>query len=55
MYHRKEGKLVKENDDVMDAVRYGSVMIERYGTPMSRDYRKKPSVKKSMAGKTYRT
>ena len=55
LYHRKEGKLVKENDDVMDAVRYGSVMIGRYGTPMSHDFRKKPKVKKSMAGKTYRT
>ena len=30
-YHRKDGKLVKEHDDVMDALRYGSVMVTRYG------------------------
>ena len=50
MYHRKEGKLVKSNDDVMDAVRYGSVMIPRYGVPLDRGYRgNKPKVKKAMA------
>lgn len=44
LYHRVDGKLVKENDDVMDAVRYGSVMIGKYGTPASNTYRKKPQV-----------
>ena len=48
LYHRKEGKLVKENDDVLDAARYGSVMIGRYGVPMDRKYRRKPKVKKAM-------
>jgi hypothetical protein len=33
LYHRDDGKLVKKNDDVMDAVRYAAVMITRYGVP----------------------
>jgi phage terminase large subunit-like protein len=33
LYHRDDGKLVKKNDDVMDATRYGAVMITRYGVP----------------------
>lgn len=48
LYHRSDGKLVKENDDVMDATRYGAMMIGRYGTPMDRGYRRKPRVKKAM-------
>jgi hypothetical protein len=48
LYHRNVGKLVKENDDVLDAVRYGSVMIGRYGVPMDSKYRRKPKVKKAM-------
>ena len=48
LYHRDNGKLVKENDDVMDAVRYGAVMIGRYGTPLDSGYRRKPKVKKAM-------
>jgi phage terminase large subunit-like protein len=55
LYHRQEGKLVKENDDVMDAVRYGAIMIGRYGVPMNRANKLKPKVKRSMKGKTYRT
>jgi hypothetical protein len=49
LYHRKEGKLVKENDDVCDAVRYGAMMIGRYGVPMDRSFRRKPKVKKAMS------
>lgn len=48
LYHRKEGKLVKENDDVMSALRYGAVMIGRYGVPFDRGYRSKPKVKRAM-------
>jgi hypothetical protein len=44
MYHRDEGKIVKENDDCLDAVRYGSIMIPRYGTTVS-GIRKKIKVK----------
>ena len=48
LYHRDNGKLVKENDDVLDAARYGAIMIGRYGVPMDRGYRRKPKVKKAM-------
>ena len=48
LYHRKEGKLVKENDDVLDALRYGAMMVGRYGVPMDSGYRRKPKVKKAM-------
>jgi len=48
MYHRKEGKLVPKNDDVLDAMRYGAMMVGRYGVQMDRGYRKKPKVKKAM-------
>jgi hypothetical protein len=27
MYHRKEGKIVKERDDLMSATRYGIMML----------------------------
>ena len=49
MYHRQEGKLVKANDHVMDAKRYGTVMVTRYGVPLDRGYRSKPKVIKAMA------
>ena len=29
MYHRVEGKIVKKLDDIMDATRYGVMMIAR--------------------------
>jgi hypothetical protein len=29
MYHRKDGKIVKENDDVISAIRY-AVMCKRF-------------------------
>lgn len=32
LYHRKDGKIVKEMDDLMDATRYG-VMMLRHATP----------------------
>jgi hypothetical protein len=49
LYHREDGKLVKNNDDVMDATRYGAIMIGRYGVPMDSGYRRrKPKVKKAM-------
>jgi phage terminase large subunit-like protein len=48
LYHRNDGKLVKENDDVMDALRYGAMMIGRYGVPMDSNYRRKPKVKRAM-------
>ncbi len=35
LYHREEGKIVKKNDDVMDTIRYGTIMIGRYGRPAS--------------------
>lgn len=34
MYHRKDGKIVKEKDDIMSATRYG-VMMLRYAAPKS--------------------
>jgi hypothetical protein len=48
LYHRKEGKLVKENDDVLDAARYGAMMIGRYGVPLDRKFDRKPKVKRAM-------
>ncbi len=50
MYHRKEGKLVKENDDALDAVRYGSMMIKTRGVKLGRSRTgHKPKVKRSLA------
>ena len=50
MYHRKEGRLVKSNDDCMDAARYGAVMLPRYGVHLDRGYRgKKTKVHRAMA------
>jgi hypothetical protein len=49
LYHRDNGKLVKENDDVLDACRYGAIMIGRFGVPMDSGYRSKPKVKKAMS------
>jgi hypothetical protein len=34
LYHRSKGQIVKENDDIMDAVRYGAQMIQKYGVRM---------------------
>lgn len=50
MYHRKEGKLVKVDDDALDAVRYGSMMIKTRGVKLSRSRTGfKPKVKRAMA------
>jgi hypothetical protein len=50
IYHRKDGKLVKENDDVMDAVRYGVQMITRRGVQLGGARRvSRPKVKRAMA------
>ena len=49
LYHREDGKLVKMNDDIMDAVRYGAMMIGRYGVAMGgRRRTRKPKVKRSL-------
>jgi hypothetical protein len=35
-YHRDDnGKIVKELDDIMDAVRYGALMVKRYGVRLA--------------------
>lgn len=34
LYHRDDGKIAKVNDDVMDAVRYGAMMVKKYGVPL---------------------
>ena len=47
-YHREDGQVVKKNDDVMDAVRYGAMMIPRYGVALGRIRGHKPKVKSSM-------
>lgn len=48
MYHREEGKIVPKNDDVISAVRYGAIMIGRYGVPFGGHRRgHKPRVKMS--------
>jgi phage terminase large subunit-like protein len=53
LYHRDEGKIVKKNDDVMDAARYGTVMIGRYGRPASGRIIKGKTIR-AMAGKDRR-
>jgi hypothetical protein len=30
-YHRIKGKIVKENDDLMDGTRYAACMVQRFG------------------------
>jgi len=48
MYHRDEGKIVPENDDVISAVRYGAMMIPRYGVRLGGERgASKPRVKMS--------
>lgn len=39
MYHRKEGVIVKENDDIMDAKRYALAML-RFAEPMKQEFTK---------------
>lgn len=33
LYHRKDGKIIDRNDDMISAVRYATLMMERYGAP----------------------
>lgn len=49
LYHRDKGKIVPLNDDVISAVRYGAMMIPRYGVPFGGHRRPgaKPKVKRS--------
>lgn len=44
LYHRKDGIIVKEDDDVLDAVRYG-VMMKRYAKPRPKFGRRKGQIK----------
>ena len=30
-YHRKQGKIVKDHDDLLDAVRYAALSVQRFG------------------------
>ncbi len=46
-YHREDGKIVPIDDDVISAVRYGGIMITRYGVTRSRAGHRKPKVRKS--------
>jgi hypothetical protein len=50
-YHREDGKIVPIDDDVISAVRYGAIMITRYGRTMQDGKRgaRKVNVKKSFA------
>lgn len=34
-YHRKDGRIVKERDDVMSAVRYGFQMVKQFGSTLN--------------------
>jgi phage terminase large subunit-like protein len=48
LYHRDNGKLVPLDDDVISAVRYGAMMIGRYGVPYGGHQKgRKPKVRKS--------
>lgn len=33
IYHRKDGKIIDRNDDMISATRYGMLMMSRYGKP----------------------
>ncbi|UMO76431.1 terminase large subunit [Pseudomonas phage BroderSalsa] len=35
LYHRKDGKIVDRNDDMISATRYGAIMMTRHGKPGS--------------------
>ena len=47
-YHRDKGKIVPMNDDVISAIRYGAMMIPRYGVQLGRMRAQKPKVKSSL-------
>jgi hypothetical protein len=46
LYHRENGKIVALNDDILSAVRYGAIMIPRYGVPLGGHRGRKPKPKK---------
>ena len=50
LYHRDNGKRVSKNDDVLDCVRQGAVMILKYGLPVT-GRQAKPTVKRAMGRK----
>ena len=33
LYHRKDGKIIDRNDDMISATRYGAIMMSRFGRP----------------------
>ena len=33
LYHRKDGKIIDRNDDMISAARYGALMMARHGQP----------------------
>jgi hypothetical protein len=33
LYHRKDGKIMDKNDDMISATRYAALMMTRYGKP----------------------
>jgi hypothetical protein len=35
IYHRKDGKIIDRNDDMISATRYGCLMMTRFGKPGS--------------------
>ena len=54
LYHRENGQIVKMNDDILDAVRYGAMMIRKHGVVMGTQRKhhrtRAPKVKRSMSG-----
>jgi len=50
IYHRKDGKIIDRNDDMISAARYGALMMSRYGRPgfSSKDPYFYPSTSKLM-------
>jgi hypothetical protein len=43
-YHRRDGRIVKEHDHLMDATRYGVMMLRRAATGPSRGRRRGPRI-----------
>ena len=50
MYHRKDGKVVKERDDSMAATRYGIMMLRFAETEPKDDWEEEFSDVKSIMG-----
>ncbi len=47
MYHRKDGKIVKERDDIISAVRYGLMMLREATTKTQTSYQHQESFNSS--------